>query len=281
MEENQISFDMDAFNDGVRAHGIYVTHYRAIPDPRGMISRGDSYNAKGLKNSSDGFIYKEAGKAWVLFTTNTNHTNLHPEGALSTATAYMTLPANYEDTDTPIIVAPWDRFFLNNIEVRSSYMQYIEASQLGIDALHFPATCVEYLVDSNGVEYSEGRDFEITEDGEIKWLTQNRPGYDITVGRGVVYSIRYRYTPFFVCSYLIHEIRVASVTDPATFDRSVVRAPYQIQVVREHVYRDMNRDPSIIDQRFQAPALSGANTTQTGLPPIGGKLSINSGTTKT
>lgn len=270
----EVSFDMDAFKNAIRAHGIKVTHYRAIPDPSGMLSRGDSHNANGLRSSSDGFIYKEAGQAWVLFTNNSNQTNVQPEGTISNSTAYMTLPDTYEGTDNPVIVSPWDRFYLENIEVRSSYTQYLEASPLGIDRLHFPATCVEHLIDANGVEYFEDKDFKITEDGEIKWLTQKRPGFNTEIGKGTVYSIRYRYTPFFICSYIIHEIRVASVTDAMTMERAVVRAPYQIQVVREHVYRDMNRDEQLpmVDPRFQYAPPIGASNVLPDLPPVGGKM---------
>jgi hypothetical protein len=258
--EYQISFDKNAFAEFIKSQGVRVTHFRAIPDPTGMNSRGDTHAVSGTRQSSDGFIYKRIGTAQVLFTTNSANWDAQSEGSIQHATAYMTLPEKYDDIDEPMMVTPWDRLFLEDIEGRVINIQYIEASSTGLDRLQFPATFVEHLIDADGIEYKQGQDFGLTTDGDIKWLGQKRPGTNPTFGRGKVYSIRYRYRSFWIVASLGHEIRVSQVTDPATYQRSVERMPYQIRVVREYIFQDVNNSPdkSIMDHRFQlAPAPSG------------------------
>ena len=257
--QDQISWNKEAFDQMIESMGIRMIHYRAMPDPRGMASKGDNHDVLGIRDSSDNFIYEEAGTLQVLFVNNNTQVSMESEGVVNFATAYMTLPTTYESSGEAVLVAPWDRFYLKDIETRVINSQFVEASTTGLDRLHYPATCVEFLMDANGVKYCEGKDFQLTQDGDIKWLTQNRPGWNAQIGKGVVYSIRYRYTPFFVVSHLVHEIRVGQVTNEATFDRKVERFPYQCLVVRERVFYDTNRDSNkpISDDRYQAAPPSG------------------------
>ena len=262
----QTSFDLQAFRDFINSQGVRVVHFRAVPDPTGKTSRGDNRAIDGqARRSSDGFVYEEAGIRQVLVYSNAEQENFVAEGAIEYSTAYMTLPDFDEDKpDCPVLVMPWDRFYLKDIEIRVLARQDIESNSTGIDRLNFPATCVEHLRDANGVKYEEGKHFQITEDGNIKWISQVRPGWNQELGRGTVYSIRYRYTPFFVCNKLLHEIRVSQVTDSNTQERRVERMPYQIEVLRENVFRDVNNADNDVqpkeDPRFQ------------GAPPSGGML---------
>lgn len=259
----QNSFDKDAFDHLIRSQGVKMVHYRAIPDPRGLSARGDNHGTGTNRQSIDGYLYKEAGEVTCFLSSNSNTPRAAESSILEHATAYITAPDFYDDKpDCPVLLSSWDRFYLKDIEIRSVTSQEIEASQTGTDILQFPATCVEHIIDAHGIEYAEGKDFEITPEGHIRWIGQNRPGFDPVVGRGRVYAIRFRYTPFFVVNRLLHEIRVSQVTNPSTGKRSLERMPYQVQVVREYIFRDMNRsnmpDENTDSSRFQdAPAPSG------------------------
>lgn len=248
INQYQISFDSEAFNQLLRTHGVRLVHYRAIPDPRGMLSRGDARSAGLERRSSDGFIYKEIGTVTGFFANNSSSIIESPEHTMAHATSYVSLPQTYDNCNEPVLLANWDRLFVADIELRVVTSQFLEANRTGLDTLSFPATCVEHLMDSNGTEYKEKTDFEITPDGQIKWLNQNRPGFDHNLGRGTVYSIRYRYTPFFIVNRLIHEIRIANITNPATFTRDVKRMNYFVEVVREHVFQDVNRNENSFKQ---------------------------------
>lgn len=274
LENFQQSFDKDAFNALIRSQGIRVVHYRAIPDPSGMIDKGDTHAVQSQRSPSDGYIYKEAGSMQVFFNSNGGSFDIQVEGLIKSDSAVITPPEKYEDSEDPVLLAPYDRFYLKDVEVRVVNQQFVEANFSGIDRLQYPATCVEHIIDADGIEYKENINFEITSEGNIKWISQQRPGWNATFNKGKVYSIRYRYTPYFIVARNLHEIRISQITDPSTFERRVERMPYQVLVIREHVLHDVNRDPAnpIIDNRLQFAPTAGGNSGSTA-PPVGGSLS--------
>lgn len=265
LAQYQQSFDKDAFDQLIASQGVKVIHYRAVPDPTGMASLGDVHAVQSKRQSSDGFLYKEVGELNLWFSSNTSDWNVEVEGMTKYDVAVVTCQLKYMNCDKEVIIAPFDRFFLKDIEVRVVATQYVEANTTGIDKLQYPATCVEHLIDADGKEYKEDVDFQITPEGFIKWISQNRPGWNEKTMRGMVYAIRYRYTPYFVVARMLHEIRVSQITDMMTFDRTLQRMPFQALVVREHVLSDMNKDPNqnLMDQRFQQA------------PPVGGTTGPN------
>ena len=260
--EYQISFDPKAFDRFIKSHGIWVTHYMAIPDPRGMASRGDNRDVLSIRpNDSDGFLYKEVGRMQVLFTANSKYVNAKDLGEIAFSTAYMTMPRFYPDTEKGVIVRSWDRFFLDDIEIKVAESQFIEASRDGKDRLHYPAVEVDVIVDANGVYYDEKKDFKIDPDGDIIWLGQKRPAWNVLTGKGTVYSIVYKYVPYFIVNKLLHEIRVAQITEPLSFKRNLERMPYQVQVIRENVFRDNKTEGERIEPNPRlehAPQAGGA-----------------------
>jgi hypothetical protein len=261
LTEYQVSFDPQAFDNFIKSQGIYVTHYRAVPDPTGMASKGDLYAANSSRSNSDGFLFYKAGVCQILFTVNNKMYNIQVEGGISSSSAFATFPRYYDDGNNEVIIHPYDRLYLKDVDVKVSDFQFVEANSTGVDRLQYPAVEVEHLVDANGIIYKQDQDFEITNDGNIKWLTQKRPGTNIKINKGTIYSIRYRYVPFFVVNQLVHEIRISQVSDPETFDRSVQRMPYAANILRENVFHDTNKDPNkpISDQRYQdAPSVGGA-----------------------
>jgi len=271
--EYQISFDSPAFDAFVKSQGIWVTHHRAIPDPRGMASRGDTRAVlDGKPQDSDGFIYKKVEDLQVTFTNNSTYVQHRDLGELSVSTAYITLPKQYPKSKKEVLVHPWDKFYLKDIEIRVVNLQYMEARREGVDRLQYPAVSVEELVDTNGVWYEQDKDFKLTKEGHIKWLSQKRPGWNEKTGKGTVFSIRYKYTPYFVVNRVLHEIRVSQITNPATFQRSLERMPYQVEVVREFVFKDKNNHPGSpdLDIRYQSQPQVGGNTGPIGVPSVGG-----------
>ena len=271
----QQSFDKEAFDNLIRGQGVNVVHYRALPDPSGMASIGDVHAVQSKRDSSDGFLYKEAGTMHIWFSANTSDWQVEVEGLAKHDAAVITLPMVYEDDpEKEVLASAYDRFYLKDVEVRVVAFQYLEASSTGIDKLQYPATFVEYLIDADGKEYQQDVDFVLTipndkgEDGGlIRWVSQNRPGFNDKTLRGTVFAVRYRYTPYFVVARMMHEIRVSQITDFTNFERKVTRMPFQALVYRENVLSDQNNDPqrSRADQRFQDA------------PPVGGVTGPNDG----
>jgi hypothetical protein len=255
LSQFQQSFDKNAFDALIKSQGVLCEHMRACLDPSGMASRGDNHAVQARRASSDGYIYKSAGTFWASFSSNSSNWEIETQGLLKHDTVQMTFSRSYEDCpDKEVVLAPYDRIYLKNIELHTITNQYVEASTTGIDRLQYPATHVESIMDADGKDYKCGVHFEITNEGWLKWLTQERPGFNIKTGRGTVYAVRYRYTPYYIIARLLHEIRVTQITDPNTFERSVERMPYQAMAIREHILFDVNRDPNsnIMDNRYQS-----------------------------
>lgn len=244
--EQSISFDVKAFDNLLKSQGIKIRHLRAMPDPRLLNSRGDYRRSDEISNS-DGLIYKEAGCFTAPITSSSKDVTPTVEGELDQATAYVTPPKFYDGTQEPIILNVFDRFELVDIEIRVVSAQLVEANTTGIDRLNWPAVCVEHCIGGDGFEYQEGVHFNVNAYGEIEWLTQKRPAPN-HLGRPEVYAVRYRYIPFWIVRKLIHEIRVAQVTSPIDGQRYVERLPYQVQIVRENVFRDRQRLSDSIEQ---------------------------------
>jgi len=271
----QQSFDKEAFDNLIKGQGVNVVHYRALPDPTGMSSIGDVHAVLAARSSSDGFLYKEAGTMHIWFSASTSDWEIEVEGLTKHDAAVVTCPMKYEDDpEKDVLISSYDRFYLKDVEVRVVAFQYLEANSTGLDKLQYPATFVEYLIDADGKEYTQGVDFELTvpnERGEnggmIRWISQNRPGWNDKTLKGTVFAVRYRYTPYFVVARMMHEIRISQITDPMTFERNVERMPFQALIYRENVMSNQNNDPmrSRADQRFQ------------NAPPVGGVTGPNDG----
>lgn len=270
----QVSFDKDAFDHDIRTHGIRLIHQRAIPDPRGMASRGDNRDVLDIRpRDSDGYIYKNAGEVTAFFSNNSKDTRVQDIGDVAFSTAYLTFPRFYDESEKPIYVFQNDRFYVADIELKVMGKQYVESTVTGVDRLQYPAVEVLEIVDANGVWYDH-EDFKITEDGDIKWVSQKRPGFNLEVGKGTVYSIVYLYTPFFVVDRILHEIRLAKITDPFTIEdgRRTVRMPYQALVLRENLFREKynnNQANSQFDARLiNRPANGSATMGAQGMPVL-------------
>jgi hypothetical protein len=125
--------------------------------------------------------------------------------------------------------------------------------------LDFPIKNVSDLIDSRGKRYFQGEDFNI-ENGLIRWSLNNNPGTDPKTNKGITYSIRYTYRPYFYISRMIHEIRVAQVQDDITGERVTMRMPQTALLQREYNFQsetsEAKKDAS--SARQQRAAQSGS-----------------------
>ena len=84
------------------------------------------------------------------------------------------------------------------IDFTDIYFQRINRSDGGIDRLKYNCKRVNVLIDSSGIEYFQGSDFQLTEDGDIKWSLNKRPTPD------TIYSVHYEYPPRFRAMTAMH-----------------------------------------------------------------------------
>jgi hypothetical protein len=243
-----VSFDPEGFNEFLNLHGVRLVHYKALRCPVGMTDIDDNRRPHDDHSGcSNGFIYYKAGVVTAGMQGNGNQQLPNDLGLIENSYITATIPQYYDQSEETIDIAPFDRFYLDENEpagkilVPTWHLQTAHGS--GIDKLYYPAVEVEKLVDMNNESYKCGADFTI-ENGQIKWDSR-RPGYQLDVGRGAIYSIRYKYRPYWYCTRLLHEIRVAQVE--TLEGRVLARMPQQILLAREYTYTNESADSQATD----------------------------------
>jgi len=256
----QMSFNLNSQDDFIQGLGIKFVHYRAMPSPIGVKDRGEYRKSDSLDYiQQNGMVYKGCGEFTAVFMGNGKSTHEVEGGMFDHSTARVTLPRFY-DLDSPkhageeINLAVGDRIFIKEIEVKVINYQRVEFIPNKVDYLQYPALCVEFLMDSNGIEYTEGVHFKLDKNGNIQWKDgASNPGIDPDTGKGRVYSIRYKYNAHWYIVSLANEVRITNITENGV--RTPTRMPYHAMIQREYVYHNQARsDQTVENPRQQEPS---------------------------
>ncbi len=238
-----VAFDPDAFDTAIRSQGVPFIHWRAMECPVGLIDQYDERRPHDDHSGcSNGHIYTEAGTITCLFMGSGSKTDSQDIGYLDGSTVKITAPRMYDGTNTPVQLANFDRLYLPD-EITVPAHQLVETSATGKDRLNFPVVEVMDIVDARGKRYGAG-DYTV-ENGQIKWLNGSGPGFDLQLGKGLVYSIRYTYRPYYYVNRILHQIRIAQVE--TQLERKVMRFPQEAILQREYVAEKEAKDPQAPD----------------------------------
>jgi hypothetical protein len=259
MDLPEMSFDLTKNDQFVRSLGVAFTHYRAIPSPIGLKDVGEFRRTDSIDVfQENGFIYKACGEFIATFVSNSSNTKTVEGGMYNQSSARIIMPRFY-DANSPshpneeINMAVGDRIYIKDLEVSVINYQRVEYNPNFSDYLQYPALCVEFLIDSRGVEYQEGVHFSLDKNGNIKWKAgAKNPGIDPDTGKGRVYSVRYKYNAHWYVASIPNEVRITNVTTENT--RQPARMPYHIQVQREYVYHTTPRKDDSENPRQTEPS---------------------------
>lgn len=254
-----VSFDPALFENLVKGHGIPFVHFRAMRCPVGLVDRYDGRRPNhDHVGCSNGFVYTKAGNLIATYLSNANQQRKTEIGYVDGATVYVTVQRFYEEPDEEeeVQIAEFDRFYLNNEKIVVPTWELAEANITGRDKLHFPVVHVQDLMDSSGLRYSEGQDFDVV-GGYIVWKDGGRrPTFDQEANKGQVYSVRYTYRPYWYVKSIPHQVRVANVDDPLTGERETQRMQQELVLQREYVFekKDKNEDDLDLASQVKSPA---------------------------
>lgn len=244
----QSSFDLARGDAFVKSLGADFFHYKAMPSPIGQKDRGDYRRSDGVDTvTSNGMIYRCAGKFTATMTDNSRSQQRTDAGQNDPSHSRLVLPRFYNEVtegspEKRIYLAPGDRIYTADphadvlVETYQK-MDYEESDNVPL----FPIVELDgHITDSRNTEYTENVDFEISPNGNVRWLAGRRnPGIDPDTGKGRIYSIRYRYKAYWYVVQLLKEVRVTNVTTGNV--RSPERMPYYALVVREFVFHNQNK----------------------------------------
>lgn len=244
----QVSFDLRRQDHFVTNFAVQFTHYKAMPSPIGQKDRGDYRRSDGVDTiTSNGMIYKCAGKFSATMVDNNTDQKRSPSGLVDPSHSRLILPRFYDKNGAAdgerIYLAPGDRVYISDpdADVKVSNYQKMDYEPNKDNIPMFPIVEMEgNIVDSRNIEYIQGVDFKITKSGNIRWVPgKKNPGIDPDTGLGRVYSMRYLYKAFWYVTSLPKEIRITNVSSGDT--RKPERMAYHAVIVREYVYHNQNK----------------------------------------
>lgn len=260
----QESFDLDRLESFVVGLGVEFFHYKGIPSPIGQKDRGDYRRSDGVDTiTSNGMIYKCSGRFTATMTDNSRQRQRDNAGVLDPSESKLVMPRFYNEKGIAdgnrIYLSPGDRIYVADPEadVLVSNPQKMDYQTSGDNIPMFPIVKLEMpIVDSRNVEYIEGVDFCITQDGNIHWLAGGKnPGIDPDTGKGRIYSVRYLYKAYWYITVLLKEVRVTNVTTDG--ERKPERMPYHAIAQREYIYHNQNKGDAVNQNKPKEPKRAG------------------------
>ncbi len=261
--QEQQSFDLNRLDTFVTSLGVDFNHYKAMPSPIGKNDRGDLRRNDGVDTiTSNGMLYRCAGKFTATMTDNSREQKRSVAGVLDPSESRLVMPRFYNspnsaDTSTGdrIYLMPGDRVYLADpqADVLVANAQEMDYQPEVDNEPMFPIVRLDGpVVDSRGIEYVQGVDYCLTTSGGIRWHTDGKnPGIDPNTGKGRIYSIRYLYKAFYYVVALPKEVRVTNVTTGGI--RGPERMPYHAIIVREYIFHNQNRGDKLNQNKPKTP----------------------------
>lgn len=222
---NAVRPDAAAENLHIANQGIKFHHYMCVPDPLFQHEAGDvrhsfaaddgneQFVANDRFHRENGFIYVKTGVVYGTFMGNAKDFKAIAAGLYGSSGATISLNRYYVGTEQKINMSENDKLIPCELtsEFFSVNWQKFTHNPTGVDRLQFKACEILFLIDSDGIQYMPGRDFNL-ENGSIRWIDgADRPGLDTLSGKGKVCAVRYTYKPFYYVKMMLHDIRIRPV----------------------------------------------------------------------
>lgn len=246
----QVSSDSLAWNDFISGLGMRMAHWAYAPYVVGATSTGSlrNYDEQTVDKKNDNLlydnngIYRYMGDVFIIWQGNSKNLRQLPTGYYPDSVATVTINRHYINTTTIVGLSEFDKLIPvlgpdeNPLEYASVNWEQVQHNPTGIDRLMFKAVTVDFISDSNGIDYIQNQDY-IIEDGNIKWLpTGNQPGIDNLSGDGVIMSVRYKYVPGFYIKHAAHELRSHATIDPMTGEKRSTRLPMTAAIQMDYIF---------------------------------------------
>lgn len=254
LQPSMVSFDPTAFDELIKANGVELVHYTAMPCPVGLTDPDDIRQTHAHhEDCSNGFIYTRAGTVTCGFLGNSKESHFADAGRIDGSTVNAVIPRFYDDKpEESVYFTSFDRVYLKEEAITVVTFNKYQAHVSGVDRLTFPVVHVINLVDAFGKRYKECVHFTVR-DGQIHWKEGEGPGIDPSTGKGVVFSARFTYRPYWIVKNMVHEVRVAQNEDEF-FNRTTLRMPQQCALQREyHYFKSANDDQAKDPEKRQKP----------------------------
>lgn len=214
------AFNPHQFESLIKTKGFKALHYKHAPNPDKADKNGPTNpNSQGAHR---GIVYYDPKFLWHVPQSVKMEDHLTAVGIWGKGSILMNLSGTYAETDEIVHVRNRDLIVFPSLTDTTA--QVFEVNPTGDQKLRFKVKGVDRLFDTRR-DYLESRDFEITDDGCIRWLSGG-----IKPDSQSVCSIVYHYTPIFIILNKIHSLRIIPGNDIG-FGGETREATYAPQLV--------------------------------------------------
>lgn len=275
----QTSFNLEAFDKFATGLGVDFIHYKAMPSPIGLQDRGEYRRDELDTITSNGMLYFCAGQFTATMTDNSRDKKRTDGGTVDPSEGRLVMPRFYNKLGVSdgarINLCVGDRLYYADKDADVKVSNYQRMTyELEHNVPMFPIIEMEIpIVDSRNIQYIQGVDYCITQEGNICWMDGGKnPGINPVTGKGRVYSVRYLYKAYYYVTALPKEVRVTNVTENGI--RTPERASYYAMITREYIYHSQNRGDKKNTTQSKTPQRAVQEPTQS-INPTPGTISVD------
>lgn len=223
-----VDLDFTKFDQMIEDQGVRVRVFKSLLCPNVKQIDGGEHEID-CTLCEEGFIDEDPKEGFAFLQSQSLHTDFSKEGRWDDSTVAATFLSSFE-------LQYFSRIEL--LDFTTTFYERIQRQIGEIDRLKYKAHKINTLVDKDGVKYYEGTDLRLDPNGDIEWLTQNRPA------NKVIYSVHYDYPITFRAIEAIHINRFGQKSFKQDF-KEPTQAPQQWKLKRDFLIdrKDLDSNP--------------------------------------
>lgn len=194
--EERVNLDPEACDRLIKQHGVRVKVYRSLYCPNVKSIDGGEHNIDCQMCNGSGFMDLKPLCMDVVIQNQALEKLHHVEGFVDGNTVAITFPIGIEIQYFTLIE------LLDHSDI---FFQRVARSQGDVDRLKYKALRINVLIAQDGVEYFEGTDFKLNDNGDVVWKDGKGPL------PGTIYSTHYEANIQFRATRAVHANRFDQV----------------------------------------------------------------------
>ena len=205
-----VDFRPNDFDVMIEKQGVRVRVYKTLLCPNYKRIDSNEHQLNCPICFGKNFIDKDPIESWATINNQSDLKKFEVTGTYDDETVAATFKREVE------------LFYFAKVELldfTTIHNELIQRQEGEVDRLKYASSKVTFLIDSHGVEYLQGSNFELDTNGDIKW-TGTKPV------KGTIYSVYYDYPVTFRTVNAQHINRFVQVGNK-TPNRQAVQMPQQ------------------------------------------------------
>lgn len=213
-QKGKVNLTPEAINLLVQQQGVRVRVYRTTFCPNVKSIDGGEHEIDCPLCFGNGFLDRKPIEALAFIQSQSleklHEANGYWDGNSVSATLQLGISLQYF---TLVELCDFEEVFIERIKRQAG----------DSDRLKYRASCINLLADSTGKEYFAGVDFDLSEEGDVKWKAGKGPQMD------AIYSINYEAAIQFRAVQAMHVARFAQVRNKGVVQMIKLNEQWMLQ----------------------------------------------------